>query len=184
MTNFYSPLSVAALLLCAPLYAQSFFPDGKLDPTRNVTTTTQSQHDPLPEEYIWTAGDVTITRPDHNKFPWNHPQLRTDPHFFRTKFNLKTVPASATIYIAGPRSANIYINGKPVARFNSDIDAPIGFHVFHADVSRFLSTGENTLAIEAVRGRGIVAGTSPRATQQLAYGEVLAAKIVAALRRH
>ena len=95
------------------LYAQNSFADGKLDPTRNLTPATQPQHDPLPEQYIWTAGDITINRPDHNKFPWNRPQLRIDPHFFRTKFTLKTVPSSATIYIAGPRSANIYIDGKP-----------------------------------------------------------------------
>ncbi len=36
--------------------------------------------------------------------------------------------------------------------------------------------GENVLAIEAVRGRGIVAATDAVSTQQLAYGEVLAAK--------
>jgi alpha-L-rhamnosidase len=180
MTNLHSPLCVATLLLCTSLHAQNSFPDGKLDPTRDLTSATQPPHAPLPEEYIWTAGDVTINRPDHNKFPWNRPQLRIDPHFFRTRFTLKTVPASATIYIAGPRSANVYINGKIVASFNSDIDAPIGFHVFHTDVTHYLSTGENTLAIEAVRGRGIVAGGGPRATQQLAYGEVFVAKIIGA----
>ena len=180
MTSFNSSLYVAALLLSSSLYAQDSFPDGKLDPTRSLTPAIQQQHDPLPEQYIWTAGDVTINRPDHNKFPWNRPQLRIDPHFFRTKFSINSVPSAATLYIAGPRSANVYINGKLVDRFNSDIDAPIGFHVFHADVSSFLATGDNTLAIEAVRGRGIVAGTGPKATQQLSYGEVLAAKIIAA----
>ena len=180
MTSFNSSLCIAALLLGSSLFAQDSFPYGKLDPTRGLTSATQPQHDPLPEEYIWTAGDAAINRPDHNKFPWNRPQLRIDPHFFRTRFTLKTVPSSATIYIAGPRSASIYINGKPVASFNSDIDAPIGFHVFHTDVTRYLSTGENTLAVEAVRGRGIVAGAGPRATQQLTYGEVLAAKIIGA----
>ncbi len=180
MTNFNGSLCAALLLLCSSLCAQTSFPDGKLDPTRNLTTSPQPQHDPLPEQYIWTAGDATIDRPDHNKFPWNRPQLRIDPHFFRTRFTLKTVPSSATIYIAGPRSASIHINGKPVASFNSDIDAPIGFHVFHADIAHALTAGENTLAIEVVRGRGIVAGTGSKATQQLTYGEVLAAKIIAA----
>ena len=160
MTSFNSSLCVAALLLSSSLYAQDSFPDGKLDPTRNLTPTTQPQHDPLPEQYIWTNDDVTINRPDHNKFPWNRPQLRIDPHFFRTKFSINSIPPSATIYIAGPRSANVYINGKLTANFSSDIDAPIGFHVFHADIAHALTAGR-----EHTRHR-----SSPRARHRRRHG--------------
>jgi hypothetical protein len=116
----------------------------------------------LPEEYIWTSGDITIPRSDRNKFPWPRQQLRIDPHYFRSTFSVDATPSAATIYVAGPRSAKVYLNGKLAASFNSDIDAPIGFHVFHADVAKLLHPGTNTLAIEAVRGRGIVAAAGGR----------------------
>ena len=73
MTNFYGSPCAALLLLCTSLYAQNSFPDGKLDPTRNLTTSSQPQHDPLPEEYIWTAGDATINRPTTTSFPGTAP---------------------------------------------------------------------------------------------------------------
>jgi hypothetical protein len=40
--------------------------------------------------------------------------------------------------------------------------------------------GRNLLAIEAVRGRGILAASDSPVVQQLAYGEALVAKIVPA----
>ena len=157
--------------------AQSF--PSPLDPARNVSPSTD-QHKPLPEEYIWTAKDVTALRPDHNKFPWNRPELRTAPHYFRAHFSLATVPADATVYVAGPREAHVYLNGHLLGDFYSNIDAPINFRVFHVSAAKALLAGDNVLAIEAVRGRGIVAATDSAATQQIAYGEVLAVKVVPA----
>jgi len=172
-------VAIFAFLLSPWLLAQANFPDGHLDPTRNLPGEHQT-HVQLPEQYLWTANDITAQRHDHNKFPWNRPQLRIDPHYFRATFNRATLPKAATLYIAGPRSARIWINGTLAATFASDIDAPIGFHVFHADISTLLHAGSNTIAVEAVRGRGIVAATNSLVTQQITYGEVLAAKIVPA----
>jgi alpha-L-rhamnosidase len=150
-----------------------------LDPARSVAAaTSEAPHAALPEEYIWTANDVTAKRPDHGKFPWNRPELRVAPHLFRAKFHVAALPADATLYVAGPREAHVYLNGHRLDDFYLNTDAPIGFHVFHASVSAALLPGDNVLAIEAVRGRGIVSGASTVATQQLTYGEVLAAKIV------
>jgi len=87
---------------------------------------------------------------------------------------------AATLYIAGPREAHVYLNGALLGDFYSDIDAPIGFHVFHADAAKLLRAGDNVLAVEAIRGRGIVSGDASAATQQLSYGEILAVKIVPA----
>jgi alpha-L-rhamnosidase len=173
---------VATIVLLSSLlvHAQIPIPDGHLDPTRGLQAAPEPSHTPLPEQYLWTSGDITAQLPNHNKFPWNRPDLRVDPHFFRTTFTLLSAPPAATLYIAGPRSAKIWLNGQLAASFASDIDAPIAFHVFHADVASFLRSGVNTLAIEAVRGRGIVAGAGPVATQQITYGEVLAAKILPA----
>src|ERR1700744_6534039 len=97
--------SYAFVALCPIALAQSSFPDGKLDPTRDLTDPGAIAHEALPEEYIWTAGDATVDRPDHGKYPWQRQQLRIDPHYFRAKFNVKAVPGEATLYIAGPRSA-------------------------------------------------------------------------------
>ena len=174
-----SLLYLTLLGACQTLHAQTdtTIP---LDPTRNLPASTPLPHPPLSEQYIWTAGDATVHRADRNKFPWTKQQLRIDPHFFRSTFSIDTVPRAATLYVAGPRNAKVYLNGKLAASFTSDIDAPIGFHVFHANVTALLHAGENILAIEAVRGRGIVAAAGSDATQQLTYGEVLAAKILPA----
>lgn len=146
--------------------------DGTLDPIRNVEPSTQAAHKPLPEEYIWTAGGVTA--------PTNRSQPHIEQHFFRTQFHIDNVPSVATFYIAGPRKADVYLNGHLIGNFSSNPDAPINFHVFHTEAAHALHAGDNVLAIAAVRGRGVVAGAGPAATQQLAYGEVMVAKIVPA----
>ncbi|WP_035346874.1 alpha-L-rhamnosidase C-terminal domain-containing protein [Edaphobacter aggregans] len=173
-------LALALLLTATTLPAQNTFPDGRLDPTRTPTTTAQPLHTPLPEQYLWTAGDVTALRRDRGSFPASLTELRTDPHFFRAHFKLASLPAAATLYLAGPREAHVYLNGRLLADFASNLDAPINFHVFHADATQALRIGDNTLAIEAIRGRGVPSEGGSIPTRQLAYGEVLAAKIVPA----
>ena len=168
-----------AVLLAATLPAQTTVSEGALDPTRNLPTQAQ-QHEPLPEEYVWTAGDITVERPDRSKFSWSRAELRAEPHYFRASFNLTAVPAAATLYIGGPRQARVWLNGQLVMSFNKDTDAPINFRVFHADAAGALRPGKNTIAIEAVRGRGVVTGMPSLPLAQLAYGEVLVAKIVPA----
>ena len=148
-----------------------------LDAARALTPASPST---LTEEYIWTAGDVTALRPDHASYPWSRQNLRVEPHLFRRVFNLPQVPPEATLYVAGPRDAEIYLNGKLLAHFASNLDAPIGLHVFHVDASKVLLRGRNILAIRAIRGRGIVSADASPATSQLTYGEVLAVKLLAA----
>lgn len=151
-----------------------------LDPTRSIAVTAAQPRTTLPEEYIWTAGDITVNRPDHAKYPWNRTELRTTPHLFRKHFRVETLPKSATLYVAGPREAHVYLNGQRIDEFYTNTDAPIGFRVFRAAVLPALRTGDNVLAIEAVRGRGVVSVGDSKAIQQLAYGEILAAKITPA----
>lgn len=137
-------------------------------------------HAPLPEEYIWTAGDVTAQRHDRSKFPWSATNRRTSPHYFRAHFQIDKIPNSGTIYIAGPRSARVFLNGILLGDFSTNTDQPINFRVFHADATKALRKGDNVVSIEAVRGRGVVTAASPITTQQLAYGEVLSVKLLAA----
>src|ERR1019366_468096 len=110
----------------------------------------------------------------------NRPDLRVAPHLFRAKFRIAELPADAILYVAGPREAHIFLNGRRLDDFYLNTDAPIGFHVFHTSATAALRRGDNVLAIEAIRGRGIVSATESAATQQLAYGEILAARIVPA----
>jgi alpha-L-rhamnosidase len=175
-------LSLLALLLSAIAGAQTAkAPQPEpLDPTRNLVPSSPVPHAPLPEQYLWTANDVTAQRPDRNKYPWTRTELRIAPHFFRAHFNVAALPQAATLYLAGPREAHVFLNGKLLGDFNSDTDAPINFRVFHVDALQVLRPGDNVLAIQAIRGRGVVSATSSVVTQQLAYGEVLVAKLIPA----
>ena len=166
--------ALAAAMVTTAL-AQDF-----LDPTRNLPVAPAPQRAALPEQYIWTEGDVTALHPDHAKFPWNRTDLRIAPHYFRAHFRIASLPRVATLYIAGPREAHVYLNGQLLDNFYLSTDAPIDFHVFHTSAVGALRAGDNVLAIEAVRGRGVVSATNSLATQQLAYGEILVAKIVPA----
>jgi alpha-L-rhamnosidase len=148
-----------------------------LDAARSLRPVIQSS---LSEQYIWTAGDVTVLRPDHSQYPWNAKEKRIASHFFRGSFQLSTLPPQATLYLAGPRDAEVFLNGHLLGHFASNIDAPIGFRVFHIDAASLLKIGTNSIAVRAIRGRGIVAADASPATQQLAYGEVLVVKLLAA----
>jgi alpha-L-rhamnosidase len=172
--------AVTFLLAASALSAQTAFPDGRLDPTRNSTVASQPFHPRLPEQYIWTAGDITARRSDWSDYPWNRTDLRAEPHFFRAHFHVTAIPRAATLYIAGPREAHVYLNGHLLAEFTSNIDAPINFHVFHIDATPALKLADNVIAIEAIRGRAVSLGAASYTTQQIAYGEVLVAKIVPA----
>src|SRR6185312_7459483 len=101
---------------------------------------------------------------------------------FRRTFDLKAVPEHATLYIAGPREATIYLNGRRVGRFQLSLDSALGIRVYSCDVTDALRTGNNVLAIEAVRGPERGNGANSRLGTQLAHGEVLALKIVPAVR--
>ncbi|MEO6911973.1 MAG: alpha-L-rhamnosidase, partial [Edaphobacter sp.] len=150
-----------------------------LDPTRDVThpVLESSLHTPLPEEYIWTASD---TPPSGGKLTYSLPRMteKIEPHYFRHQFSITSVPAQATLYLAGPRSVKVWVNGAMVEQVESDTSSPLGIHVFATPVAKFLHPGQNTIAIEAVRGRGVGAFVNSALVQQLASGQVLAAKIL------
>lgn len=128
---------------------------------------------------MWTAGDVTVKRPDRSHYSWAKTNLRVEPHIFRTHFEVQSVPHSGTLYIAGPRYARAYLNGKLLGSDSTNPEAPINFRVFHFDAGSALRKGDNVLAIEVVRGRGVVTGAGSEVLHQFGYGEVFAAKLLA-----
>ncbi|HWB85409.1 MAG TPA: alpha-L-rhamnosidase C-terminal domain-containing protein [Bryobacteraceae bacterium] len=153
---------------------------GHLDPSRDVTKPEleSSIHKPLPEQYIWTRGDAAALQRDHARYANAEPNVKAEPHYFRYAFHLDTVPPQATLYIAGPRSAKIYLNGKQVDDVTSDVSSILAKHVFITDVSHVLYTGRNVIALQVVRGRGVLGMSNSRIVEQEAFGEVLVAKIV------
>jgi alpha-L-rhamnosidase len=172
-------LTVLLGILLSGGFTPAQTPIAPLDPARGAAFNDAANPQILPEEYIWTANDITAQRPDRSKFSWIRADLRVEPHLFRTHFHLDQLPHSGTLYLAGPRWARVYLNGTPLGEFSTNTDQPINFRVFHVDATAALHAGDNVLAIEAVRGRGVVSGAGPITTQQLAYGEVLTAKLLA-----
>ena len=65
----------------------------------------------------------------------------TEPHYFRAHFHVDNVPREATLYIAGPRSVSVWVNGQLVEQVASDTSSPLGMHVFAAPVARALQRG-------------------------------------------
>ena len=86
------------------------------------------------------------------------------------------MPREATLYIAGPRSVDVWLNGILAEHVESDVTSPLGMHVFAASVAKYLQPGANTIAIEAVRGRGVTGFANSALVRQQTFGQVLVVK--------
>lgn len=183
-------IPILSLILAIPAAAQMGDPsvgptkisNRHLDPTRSISAPAleSTLHKPLPEQYIWTKEDAVPEHPGAQGAWSTRSDQNLAPHNFRRTFDLSSVPAHATLYIAGPRSATIYLNGQSVGSYQLNLDFPMGIRVYACDVSHALRPGNNVLAIEAVRGSDIGSGADTRLSIQQTHGEVLAAKIVPA----
>ena len=153
MPRFVSTFVLVLLSACA-VAAQSTPPAGQLDPTRNISDPIlfSSFHQPLPEQYIWThdAKGQTQTQQDA-------------PRYFLAHFRVESVPQAATLYVAGPLNAEVWVNGTEAGHFAADPLSRIDVHVFWTNVTRLLHAGENTLAVEADHGGELVAKIIPAA---------------------
>jgi hypothetical protein len=148
-----------------------------LDPARDPSTLQVPETNSLREQFIWTKDDAAALNPPYQATVRGHND-KIAPHYFRAHFVIRVVPGKATLYIAGPRSATVTLNGAKVLQFSERDTAGKGFHVMTADVHGALRAGENVLAIEEVRGgTSLHTGASP-VINQVTYGEVLAVKIV------
>jgi alpha-L-rhamnosidase len=127
-------------------------PLGQLDPTRSIAQPQlfSSFHQPLPEQYIWTNDSANLTRAE-----------RDAPHYFRVHLHLDAAPEAAILYLAGPRGAQVWVNGAPAARLEADPLSRIQMTVFVADLTRYLRAGDNVLAIAADHGETMVAKIIP-----------------------
>lgn len=174
------PSLFSLLLASGTLFAQMTPPaPGPVDPVADATGAVLERdvHQPLPEQYIWTAAEGTGTT-DTIKYVFPALNERTEPHFFRTHIRVDALPPHATLYVAGPRSAEIYLNGKRVEQVDTDTTHPVTMHVFAVPVEGVLQRGENVLAMKAVRGRGVTGFTNSALLIQETSGQVVVAKIV------
>ncbi|MHB1023730.1 MAG: alpha-L-rhamnosidase-related protein [Acidobacteriaceae bacterium] len=172
-------IALTAAVLLNHASAQTAFPS-PLDPVRDATGATLEGHihHPLPEQYIWTADAADAGNDGHIRYVFPKVTEKTEPHYFRDSFTLQSVPRVATLYIAGPRSAEVYLNGQLAEEVESDVTQPLGMHVFAADVAKYLHPGKNVIAMKVVRGRGVTGFTNSALLMQETFGEVLVAKIV------
>src|SRR5271165_3969679 len=106
-----------------------------VDPTVQHKGQLQSDlHKPLPEQFIWTAEAGTADA----------------ARFLRATFQLSAAPLHATLYLAGPREVQVFLNGQRIADFASDVsETVISPGVFQMEVTPFLRTGANTIALRA-----------------------------------
>ena len=166
--------AMAQMPMGNPANGPTKIPDAKLDPARTLASSELESklHTPLPEQYIWTTGPMGSWRA----------RGRQAPHYFRRAFQVASVPAHATLYLAGPSKAMIYVNGKEVGHYQLVPDGHMGIRVYECDVTKELRAGKNVLAIEAVRGPNSANAATNRLGKQQASGKVLAAMIVPAAR--
>jgi hypothetical protein len=137
-----------------------------------------ARHKQVDEEYIWTADNTARDAKIVYTFPAVTEQV--EPHYFREHFNVGATPKVATLYIAGPRSVKVWINGQMAEQVESDVTSPLGMHVFATDVAKVLKPGANVIAIEAVRGRGVTGFANSALLRQQTFGQVMVVKIVPA----
>jgi alpha-L-rhamnosidase len=149
---------------------------GGLDPARDARGLMRAPKTDLQEEFIWTMGDAAALHAAYQASVRGQND-KIAAHYFRREFAVAEVPKEATLYVAGPRSATVYLNGVKVLAFADDGEGK-GFHVRRADVAGALRPGRNVLAMELVRGHSSLHTGAGPVINQVTYGEVLAVKIV------
>ncbi len=175
--RWFAGALLALVVGASPIEAQ--IAPGTLDPARDARKLSPAPPTRLREQFIWTKGDAAALDPAYQAKVRGQDD-KIAPHWFRAHFHVASVPKQATLYIAGPRSATIFLNGIQVVQFADDGKGAKGFRVTTADVAGALRAGENVLAMEEVRGHSSLhTGASPT-INQVTYGEVLALKIVPA----
>ena len=143
---------VTATVTLMPGMAQQNYLPAKLDLTGDISSPTleSSLHTPLPEQYIW----VPSVKNGH----------RDDLFYFHDAFEIKTIPGTATLYVAGPDHLRVYLNGRLLANAERNPVLRLKPLVLALDVDAYLRQGENALSIEASHGDRMAVKIVPRAS--------------------
>ena len=179
------PLVLLSVIIPASLIAQpapSLPPIGQLDPTRSIDQPQlfSSFHQPLPEQYIWTKDDSFTSQTSTVQYTFPQDNQKIDPHYFRVHLHVDGSLPNATLYLAGPRSADVYVNGSAAAHFLADPGSRLNLHVFSIDIAPFLHPGDNILALSVVRGHRANGFSNSALSMQEILGNVLVAKLIPA----
>ncbi len=115
-----------------------------------------------PERYIWSQDSGVES---------------SNQVCFRSHFTLTSIPREATLYLAGPQSAVVYLNGNEIGRFSQDPNSLSRPVVFNVPLLGLLRVGANVLAVQVHP----VQNPSYMPTEyMLVRGHYLVAKIVPA----
>lgn len=74
----------------------------------------------------------------------------------------------------------MFLNGRKIDEVSSDLTSPLGIHVYATDVTKALRAGNNVIALQVVRGTGIVSVDPSPTVKQQTFGQILVVKIVPA----
>ncbi len=181
------PLAVSAAAQAQMEFAAigpSKIPDVQLDPARDLRPSRMESalHQPLPEQYIWTWTQAAGVQAHYNTLPQDGNGKKAAPQYFRRVFRVTAVPAHATLYLAGPGEATIYLNGIEIGRYQANLDLATGIEVHPFDVTSLLHAGKNAIAIDALPGTTPFTEAEDAVSRHLVDGKLLAAMIVPAAR--
>lgn len=162
----------------------SRIPNELLDPARALLRSQleSARHQPLAAQYIWSGREAGAAAAHYNAAPDTSGNDQTSAHCFRRVFRVDTVPAHATLYLAGPGKATVYLNGDEIGHYQLNVDSELGVRVYELDVTSLLHRGKNVLAIEALSGPHPFTEAEDAVSRHLRDGKLLAAMIVPAPR--
>jgi alpha-L-rhamnosidase len=152
-------LGIICLTLLMPYSSKATEPwddPTPLDPTAGIIShlLEKQLHQPLPEQFIWFTKDSS--------------ERHEGPLFFRSAFAITKKPLKATLYVAGPETAAIYLNGKLVGNFRQNPSTRTRPPVFVLEVTTGINAGTNVLALKISGGDRLVLKIVPRGPNEVA----------------
>lgn len=109
--------------------------------------------------------ESTVHQPSKNQYIWFGPPAgEGEMRFFRSQFTVGSVAPQATLYLAGPRAATVFLNGNVVMSAAEARPAwQVAFMGAIADLSGKVTVGANTLAIATTGGSLLAVKVVPAA---------------------
>ena len=136
--GFTFPVFVSLFSLSVVLTAQSTFPAGQLDPTRNIASPQLADQGHRRCRSNISGVPSTARRPK-----WKRSSV-----VFARGIPSEDDPRQATLYVAGAEASTAYIDGKLVDKVQDNPASPLEMPMFETDISGKLHVGKNVLALK------------------------------------
>jgi alpha-L-rhamnosidase len=166
-------LAAAAALPALATAQMTSYTAATLDPTRTEAALhlERTAHQPLPEQYIWVADKQA-----------GHSGSSPKAHvYFKRSFTLDSVPLAATLYVAGPGTLKVFVNGLLAGTDSVEPNTNLGIRTMSFNVAHLLKAGSNTIALDATDGPHKGFGSDDPAALALEQGRVLVVKLLPAI---